>query len=394
MIRSGHSPRSASGRLTRLTSIGALAVLILMILSLAGVRPAAAQGPAAYYAPKHKQLLRQPFLQSWAYGGNFAFFGEPVSGQLTLEKRTAQYFEYGAMDVATKDVKKSNAKVTRLPVGAELLALEGGAADLVAGRRAGGRLLPEPFATVQAGTHAVAIPFKTYYNENGGAKRFGKPLSENYLDGGAQIQWFEYGRLEIAHGSHRVHVAPVGLELASRLGLVSAPKKRGDLPVLDTKRFHAYIGDGTVAEASKQFSPTRIMIPSIGIDAAIEQVAITNGVMGTPANAWNVGWYPQLSSPGEWTNVVMAAHRDWWGIGPTIFYNLDQVQPGDKVYLVGSDGKGATYLVTDSYQVGADANPNDIVTDSGMETLTLITCDGSFDGQEYATRRIVRAQRI
>src|SRR4051794_23907391 len=112
MACSRRFPRSAAGRLHRFASAGAIAVLLLMVAGLAGVHPASAQGPAAYYAPKHKQLLRQPFLESWAYGGNFFVFGEPVSGQLTLDKRTVQYFDYGAMDVASKDVKKTKPKVT------------------------------------------------------------------------------------------------------------------------------------------------------------------------------------------------------------------------------------------------------------------------------------------
>jgi sortase (surface protein transpeptidase) len=64
------------------------------------------------------------------------------------------------------------------------------------------------------------------------------------------------------------------------------------------------------------------------------------------------------------------------------------------IYLVGADGKGATYKITDVYSVGADTDAGQVVGDTGSEVLTLITCVGAFDGAEYQSRQIVRAARI
>ena len=98
--------------------------------------------------------------------------------------------------------------------------------------------------------------------------------------------------------------------------------------------------------------------------------------------------------PGTFTNVVMAGHKDWWNVGPTVFWNLNQLVPNEMIYLVGKDGKGGTYRITDSWAVDANVNANDIISDKGEETLTLITCDGAFDGQHYLQRWIVRAERV
>ena len=101
------------------------------------------------------------------------------------------------------------------------------------------------------------------------------------------------------------------------------------------------------------------MIPAIDVDAKIESVAVTNNVMQVPLDEWNVGWYPSMSSPGEWSNVVMAGHKDWWGVGPVVFWNLDKLRSGDKIYVIGPDGSGATYEVTLSWMIDATTPPMD-----------------------------------
>jgi LPXTG-site transpeptidase (sortase) family protein len=112
--------------------------------------------------------------------------------------------------------------------------------------------------------------------------------------------------------------------------------------------------------------------------------------MQTPENAWNVGWYDTLSSPGAPGNAVFAAHRDWWGVGPVVFYNLDQVAPGDQIVVTGENGESATYVVTDVSSIDATADFTSVISPHGGEEITLITCSGNFDGSEYLDRLIVR----
>jgi LPXTG-site transpeptidase (sortase) family protein len=208
------------------------------------------------------------------------------------------------------------------------------------------------------------------------------------------VQWFELGRLELPSGSDNVKFGATGFELAIARGLdVGKVKSRG-LPDFDSARFTRFFGDGTIPEAVGPFDPVEIKIPAINVDANVEQVAIVDGVMGIPEDPWAVGWYPTLSLPGDFTNVVMAGHKDWWNIGPTVFWDLNQLVPNEMIYLVGEDGTGATYQITESWAVDANVNAADIVSDQGAEMLTLITCDGAFDGQHYLQRWIVRAMRV
>lgn len=162
----------------------------------------------------------------------------------------------------------------------------------------------------------------------------------------------------------------------------------------DGTRPAAFQGDGVIGEATAPFAPVRIIIPAIGVDAGIEPTAIVDNVMGIPSNPWNVGWYPSLSMPGDGGNAVMAGHVDWYGIGPVVFAGLAGIGVGAPIYVVGPDGLGATYAVSSVYSVPWDTPATQVIGPTGVQSLTLITCTGTFNGSQYDQRLIVRADRI
>lgn len=140
-----------------------------------------------------------------------------------------------------------------------------------------------------------------------------------------------------------------------------------------------------------RFAPAELRIPSIGIDASVEQVHIIDGVMEAPDDPWKVGWYSQLAFPGQGSNVVMAGHRDWWDVGPAVFWDLRSLEADDEIQLTSPGGDMMTYVVTSVDELSAATPPSQYTTDEGSETLTLITCSGTFDGSAYDERLIVRA---
>ncbi|MEZ4624064.1 MAG: hypothetical protein R2843_04585 [Thermomicrobiales bacterium] len=89
----------------------------------------------------------------------------------------------------------------------------------------------------------------------------------------------------------RIGQALVGWELARELGL---PVARSVSPVV--AELPEAIDVETVSLLA--FSPTRIQIPAIDVDASIEQIGIVNGSMQTPDGAWNVGWYQETALAG------------------------------------------------------------------------------------------------
>jgi hypothetical protein len=70
----------------------------------------------------------------------------------------------------------------------------------------------------------VAGPFLTAWLATYGVERLGMPISEALLRGDRWVQWFEYGRLEIAQTSFEsataadVQLAPIGRRVAEKLG--------------------------------------------------------------------------------------------------------------------------------------------------------------------------------
>lgn len=141
------------------------------------------------------------------------------------------------------------------------------------------------------------------------------------------------------------------------------------------------------------FMPIRIEIPAIEVAAEIEQIHVIDGVMGTPGDPWNVGWYSQLGFPGQDRNVVMAGHRDYWDVGPVVFWELGALEVGDRILLDDRNGDHLAYQVTEVAQMSAGTPPTEYTSGSG-EQLTLITCSGDFDGASYDARLIVRAVQV
>jgi sortase (surface protein transpeptidase) len=148
-------------------------------------------------------------------------------------------------------------------------------------------------------------------------------------------------------------------------------------------------------------APVELQIDSVGVDAPIELGAVTDGAMQDPSGPWVVSWYEPLGKLGEGGNVVMAGHVDYWNVGPAVFWDVRDLPAGDIIRVVGEDGKNYEYAVqwTQPYaaaELTPDVIQNDIVGDTGEETLTLITCGGDFDPAtgEYLQRWVVRATKV
>lgn len=390
-----HPPREAP-TVFELRKVRA-AFVALLVLCLVYVSPASATGPApGFYVASTGHALADPFLSFWIDHDGADTLGLPVSDVVERNGRSAQYFQYGVL------VLKRNGETTRLPAGADLLDALQGDPSMVNGRREPSSRATQGLPTGDTvrqtrGGDSQSIPaidetLLPYWQQWGGAELLGHPVSPAYRHGTVRTQWFEFGRIDL--GSSGAALAEVGLELARQLNVPTGPAGRGHLPLFDPARFVSFTGDGSIPNASGPFDPVRLEIPKIQVDAQIEITTVQDGTMTNPQDPWKAGWYSSFSRPGEWTNTVIAGHRDWWGYGPVVFWNLGQLQPGDKIYLMAADGTGATYVVNSNTLVPRTVDPQTIITDIGYEALTLITCGGTWTGTEYTDRIIVRAYRI
>lgn len=130
-------------------------------------------------------------------------------------------------------------------------------------------------------------------------------------------------------------------------------------------------------------NPSRLSIPSIGVDAAVQRVGITSqGNIGAPSIYNDVGWYIYGAKPGDPGNAIIDGHRND-GIGlPGAFWRLPEVKIGDEVNVTTLGGDVISFVVTKIDTYDADNVPKDRIFPSesksskSISTLTLITCAG------------------
>jgi LPXTG-site transpeptidase (sortase) family protein len=134
---------------------------------------------------------------------------------------------------------------------------------------------------------------------------------------------------------------------------------------------------------------TRMKIPDIGVDAAVEQTGIVldqhgNWVWEIPRGA--VGHLVTTANPGERGNGVYTGHVDQ-GIFHGIFHDLARLHAGSEIILL-AGSRAFTYR-TESIRVVAptDLSPLDASRD---DRITLITC---WPPGIYSQRLVVTAIR-
>jgi len=141
----------------------------------------------------------------------------------------------------------------------------------------------------------------------------------------------------------------------------------------------------------------RLVVPSIKVSARISVKGVDrNGVMQDPDSWDDVVWYNFTGHPGFGTgnNAVFAGHVDYIRHGPAVFWDLNKLKPGDDVHVMLQDGTDYTYKVTQMAVYDADAAPVDeIIGETPNESITLITCNGTFSAGHYNNRLVVRAER-
>ncbi len=150
--------------------------------------------------------------------------------------------------------------------------------------------------------------------------------------------------------------------------------------------------------------PSRIRIPSLGVDAPVIPVGEDRyGAMeapgaGHPASdpIWNTAFWWKLGAlPGQPGNAVLAGHVDRSDGSRAVFWNLRQMQPGEHISIITQPGQMLTFQVrsVESF-ANPDGGPNDPIIQRvfGPATtahLNLITCYGSWIGTEFNRRLVV-----
>ncbi|MDQ3707556.1 MAG: hypothetical protein M3437_20470 [Chloroflexota bacterium] len=155
------------------------------------------------YFKQTGHYVRDAFLNYWLMNGGTALYGYPVSEEKEYGGKTVQYFERARFEY--------NAASTR-PWKVELT-LAG--SELTAGRDFA-KAQPRQGATYFEQTgHNLGGAFKQFWDASGGMAIFGLPISEEMVENGKTVQYFERSRFELAQQG-RVQLGKVGIELLEK----------------------------------------------------------------------------------------------------------------------------------------------------------------------------------
>jgi sortase (surface protein transpeptidase) len=142
--------------------------------------------------------------------------------------------------------------------------------------------------------------------------------------------------------------------------------------------------------------PVRLIIPAIGVDAAIQSVGLAwakenKGDMGVPTNFTDVAWYNNGPLPGMPGNAVIDGHLDGKKVQKAVFYNLGDLKPGDLVEVIDASGTILQFQVVRLMVYDYNAPTGDIFSgDASKARLNLITCAGDWlKSQKLYDKRIV-----
>ncbi|HEV2036267.1 MAG TPA: sortase [Candidatus Dormibacteraeota bacterium] len=171
------------------------------------------------------------------------------------------------------------------------------------------------------------------------------------------------------------------LELAGRTLATTAPAAQIAAP-----SFHLATGPIT---------PSRLKIPSIGVDALVDEAGILpDGSMGVPNSLWTSSWLSTGPRPGQAGSSVIAGHR---GIGtPALFSHLENVQQGDRIYVSDAAGGELLYEVTRVASLDLSAATQfEVFGPTARQQLVLVTCFGAYSRSTHTyDHRLVVFSRL
>ncbi|MFD6277052.1 class F sortase [Streptomyces sp. NPDC060209] len=176
--------------------------------------------------------------------------------------------------------------------------------------------------------------------------------------------------------------AGVLLTLVSGCGTADAPEPSARAAT-DTPRS---------ADAPKAPAPTRLTVPSLGIDSVLLRLGLNeDGTVEVPPaeKGMTAGWYAGGAVPGEPGAAVLIGHNDT-RFGKAVFHDLHTIAKGADIAVSDGGGDETHFRVTGTETVSKNAFPSEKVYGATDErVLRLITCDGAFDAAGHPVDNLI-----
>jgi hypothetical protein len=139
--------------------------------------------------------------------------------------------------------------------------------------------------------------------------------------------------------------------------------------------------------------PISISIPAIGVSSRLLYVGLNpDGTvqvppLNDPPLTNEAAWYKYSPTPGQMGPSVIEGHVDSLSGGPSVFFRLGALEPGDLVYVTLADRQVAVFKISGVRLYPKDQFPTSTVYgNTDYAALRLITCGGSFDEQSHHYR--------
>ena len=143
--------------------------------------------------------------------------------------------------------------------------------------------------------------------------------------------------------------------------------------------------------------PVSLTIPLIDVKTSLITLGLASGgAMQVPSSVTVAGWYTGSPRPGSIGSSVIVGHVDS-KISRGVFYRLDQLKPGNDVFVKRADGTTAEFRVTQVHQYLKGQFPTAAVYGPTPDAeLRLITCGGTFDSTtgHYLSNVVVYAAEV
>jgi|SRR5579884_2067 len=189
--------------------------------------------------------------------------------------------------------------------------------------------------------------------------------------------------------------AIVGVTAAIARGTTSsAPAAKPPAPVVVP--IASPTGDDAIASASSSPTadarPVSIDIPVINVHTTLQTLGLDgSGALQPPTNLTEAGWYTGSPVPGQDGPAVIAGHVDSFN-GPAVFFDVKELNPGDRITVGLSSGQSVTFQVMLVKHYPKTAFPTaDVYGARPDPELRLITCGGAFANGHYLDNIVVYA---
>lgn len=129
--------------------------------------------------------------------------------------------------------------------------------------------------------------------------------------------------------------------------------------------------------------PVALDIPAIDVHSDLQDLGLeSDGALEVPAGPHydEAAWYRYSPTPGSLGPAVLLGHIDSATNGPSVFFRLGELKPGDEVSVTRADGSAAIFIVDKVHSYPKDDFPTELVYgDIDHAGLRILTCGGAFD---------------